>query len=319
MSEMITFKTLSCDTLHSIPQASTVAEMRKSVALNLDTEYWLVDIVNVDNFFIYDSETTSDVLHDPFHVMVWAESRPVSGQLTTSNPDIVWEYESDSRLELSCGHAITPDNLYGLVREKILQNEHILRCPGKIGFRTCNQIWDNQEILEKCMLSVDEYIFFTGKLSFNYLNKTNNEDIKNCPRCGSYCMKIRSLETHVKCVYCSNSQYCTYKFCWYCMEEWKPNHDCSLFNELGNNAEISCQLRDCPRKTLDYSNMEDVPSKRLCPNCKTLLQHDQACKSMLCKFCKTEFCFACLQIAINGKLPCGEFNGRCNVAPIQST
>lgn len=81
--------------------------MRKSVALKLDTEYWLVDIVNIDNFFIYDSETTSDVLHDPFHVMVWAESRPVSGHITTSKPDIVWEYESDPRLELSCGHAIS--------------------------------------------------------------------------------------------------------------------------------------------------------------------------------------------------------------------
>ncbi|XP_056015902.1 uncharacterized protein LOC125675441 [Ostrea edulis] len=107
MSEMITFQTLSRDTIHSIPQASTVGEMRKSVALKLDTEYWLVDIVNIDNFFIYDSDTTSDVLHDPFHVMVWAESRPVSGHITTSKPDIVWEYESDPRLELSCGHAIS--------------------------------------------------------------------------------------------------------------------------------------------------------------------------------------------------------------------
>lgn len=214
---------------------------------------------------------------------------------------------------------LAPDNLYGLVREKILQNEHILRCPGKTDFGTCNQMWDNQEILEKCMLSVDEYIFLTGKLSFNYLNKQNNEDIKNCPRCDSYCQKIRSLETHVKCLYCSNQQYCTYKFCWYCMEDWKPNHACSLSNEFGNNLEISRQLQDCLRITLDYSNMGGVPSKRLCPNCKTLLQHDQACKSMLCTFCKTEFCFACLKIARDGKLPCGEYNERCNVAPIQPT
>ena len=71
--------------------------------------------------------------------------------------------------------------------------------------------------------------------------------------------------------------------------------------------------------TLDYSNMCGVPSKRLCPNCKALLEHDQACKTMQCIYCKTEFCFACLQKATKGKLSCGEFDQRCVVAPIQST
>jgi hypothetical protein len=88
-------------------QAPNVGEIRKSVALELDTEYWLIDIVNLENFFVYDPETTCDVLHDPFHVMVWAENRLVSGQPTTTKPDIVWEYETDPRLELSCGHAIS--------------------------------------------------------------------------------------------------------------------------------------------------------------------------------------------------------------------
>ncbi|XP_062595636.1 ankyrin repeat and IBR domain-containing protein 1-like [Saccostrea cucullata] len=317
-AESITFKTLSSEHQYRINKGTTVGEMRQTVASTLGTEYWLIDIVNMDNFFVYDTETTSDVLHDPFYVMVWAESRPVSGFPTSTKPDIVWEYESDPRLELPCGHAITPDNLYGLVREKILQNEHTLWCPAKTDFGICNQIWDNQEILEKCMLSLDEHIFFSAKLSFNYLNRRNSDDIKTCPKCGSYCKKIRSCESHVKCLKCSNDLYYTYKFCWYCMEEWSFSHECVLSSEYGNNVEILSQLLHCPRITLDYSNMGDVPSKRLCPNCKTLLQHDQACKSMLCTFCKTEFCFACLKVARDGKLPCGEFDGRCVVAPIQS-
>ena len=49
----------------------------------------------------------SDVLHDPFHVMVGAKTRPTVGQTTTTKPDIVWEYESDPRIILSCGHAIS--------------------------------------------------------------------------------------------------------------------------------------------------------------------------------------------------------------------
>ncbi|XP_062578210.1 E3 ubiquitin-protein ligase RNF217-like [Saccostrea cucullata] len=315
--ENITFKTLSSDHLYRINKGKTIGEVRQSVASILGAEYWLIDIVNIENFFVYDPETTTDVLHNPFCVMVWAESRAISGCPTTTKPDIIWEYESDPRLELSCGHAITPDNLHGFVREKILQNEHILRCPAKTDFGICNQIWDNQDILTKCMLTVDEHIFFSAKLSFNYLNRRHN-DIKICPRCSSYCEKI-TYQSHAKCLKCSNDLYYTYKFCWLCMEQWLPNHECVVSNEHGNNEEISRQLRHCPKITLDYSNMCGVPSKRLCPKCKTLLQHDQACKSMLCTFCKTEFCFACLQIARDGKLPCGEFDGRCIVAPIQST
>lgn len=39
--------------------------------------------------------------------MVGAKSRPVHGLRTTPKPDIVWEYESDPRIELTCGHAIS--------------------------------------------------------------------------------------------------------------------------------------------------------------------------------------------------------------------
>ena len=73
----------------------------------LKTEYWHIDIVNEENHFIYDPNTESDVLHDPFHVMVGAIERPTTGQITTTVPDIIWEYETEPRMILSCGHAIS--------------------------------------------------------------------------------------------------------------------------------------------------------------------------------------------------------------------
>lgn len=287
--------------------------------------------------------------------MVGAESRPVHGLRTSTKPDIVWEYESDPRIELTCGHAISnyhilivystfycphtfskyffgvqfqllcfssfiaPDNLFGLIREKILQNDYCLRCPGKTDYGTCGQIWNNVDILQNCVLSSDEFIFFCGKLSLNFLNNRQKSDIKLCPGCNSFCERLRVIDSHVKCYICSSSQFYTFKFCWHCLQIWTHNHVCYAQNDSINNVEIRRQLIECPKVTLDYSHMTGVPSKRLCPNCKTLLQHDQACKSMLCTFCKTEFCFACLKTAINGKLTCGEFDGQCIVAPIQST
>ncbi|XP_061195877.1 uncharacterized protein DDB_G0292642-like [Saccostrea echinata] len=314
MTEYLAFKTLSSDVLYNVPKAGTVDEIRRSVASMLNTEYWLIDIVNIENFFIYDPETTSDVLHNPFHVMVWAESRPLSGCKTTTKPDIIWEYESEPRLELSCGHAITPDNLFGLLRKLVLERGYCLRCPGKTDYGICNELFDNLDILNKCMLSADEYIFYCGKLSFNYINGCKRNEIKNCPRCDSYCEKLKRFQTHIQCNKCSNDYFYPYKFCWYCMGPWTQDHECSS-NESEQNFEIIRQLEDCSKITLGYSYMDNVPSKRLCPNCKTLLQHDQACKSMTCTICKTEFC---LKIALDGKLPCGDFDRRCHVAPIQS-
>lgn len=96
-------------------QRGTIQDIRKSVALMLKTSYWLIDIVNMDNYFIYEPEITSDILHDPFHVMVGAESSPVHGLQTSTKPDLVWEYESDPRIELTCGHAIS-NNMYLLCK-----------------------------------------------------------------------------------------------------------------------------------------------------------------------------------------------------------
>lgn len=316
---MIHFKTLSSDRLYAVDKESTIQDIRKSIASILKTEYWLIDIVNLENYFIYEPDQTSDILHDPFHVLVGAKSRPVHGLRTSPKPDIVWEYESDPRIELTCGHAITPDNLFGLIREKILQNDYSLRCPGKTDYGTCGQMWNNVEILQNCVLSSDELIFFSGKLSLNFLNNGKRGEIKLCPGCNSFCERLRFTDSHVKCYICSSSRFYSFKFCWHCLQIWTHEHVCDAQNDSINNVEIRRQLIECPKVTLDYSHMSGVPSKRLCPNCKTLLQHDQACKSMLCTFCKTEFCFACLKRAINGKLTCGEFDGQCVVAPIQST
>lgn len=209
-----------------------------------------------------------------------------------------------------------PDNLYGLVRKNILKAEYRLLCPGKTDFGSCGQEWDNVDVLKCCVLSSDEYLFFSEKLSFNFLNK--KREIKICPRCYSYCERSDDMGSHVKCLKCSGC-FSTFKFCWDCLQIWTPDHSCYDFSNSINNEEIRRQLNECSKVTLDYSHMCGVPSKRLCPNCKALLQHDQACKSMLCTFCNTEFCFACLQTTRDGKLPCGDFDRQCTVAPIQST
>lgn len=77
-------------------------------------------------------------------------------------------------------------------------------------------------------------------------------------------------------------------------------------------------LNEAPLKTLDYSNIERVPSKRLCPNCRTLIEHERMCKQMKCPGCQTEFCFSCLTLCVGGRLQCSGYSKECSVAPVQN-
>ncbi|KAL0232229.1 hypothetical protein PCE1_002571 [Barthelona sp. PCE] len=74
--------------------------------------------------------------------------------------------------------------------------------------------------------------------------------------------------------------------------------------------ELNNRLQNAPLITIEFNQIENVPSVRICPNCLTPIEHGGACKSMKCSTCARDFCFACLSPA------CGH-HGYCNVAQIQ--
>ncbi|KAL0232403.1 hypothetical protein PCE1_002744 [Barthelona sp. PCE] len=74
--------------------------------------------------------------------------------------------------------------------------------------------------------------------------------------------------------------------------------------------ELNNRLQNAPLITIEFNNIQDVPSVRVCPNCLTPIEHGGACKSMKCFTCTHEFCFSCL------KPNCGHY-GQCSVAPVQ--
>eukprot|EP01080_Neovahlkampfia_damariscottae_P011757 gene11757-5095_t len=54
-------------------------------------------------------------------------------------------------------------------------------------------------------------------------------------------------------------------------------------------------LKFCP----DYQpvgHWKVIPSKRLCPNCSSLVEITGGCPNMNCPTCKSQFCMSCLQI-----------------------
>lgn len=203
---------------------------------------------------------------------------------------------------------LAADNLFGHTKHSLMSDaKPTIRC------LKCSTEWDMQEIAKKADLTADETCFFEVKMSLNFINQGRGET-SSCPSCGSFCQRQRNSLQPTRCIVCTKKNKKVYDFCWSCKSEWTSNHVCK--DRLKEIQEI---LNKASLKEMRYSGIKDVPSKRVCPGCKILIEHEKDCKTMACKECKTVFCFSCLKIAKYGEvLPCGKYNEICAVAPIQN-
>lgn len=176
----------------------------------------------------------------------------------------------------------------------------------------CNTEWDMREIVRKADMTEDETIFYECKISFNLINQDSNST-SECPSCGQFCQRQDEV-LRIRCTSCSKKNGAAFDFCWNCKALWIADHKCSK-KELEAFQRI---LKEAPLKKIDMSEIEGVPSKRMCPNCRFIIEHLKACKTMQCAKCKTTFCFSCLKVAVKGRLPCGNYNQKCTVAPVQN-
>lgn len=202
------------------------------------------------------------------------------------------------------------DSLFGFMKSELMtKTVDVIRCPTA----GCGSEWRMQEIIRKADMTEDEQIFFEFRISLNAVNKEDNST-SSCPSCGNFCQRQAETNLQVVCVFCSKSEGKEFNFCWDCKSLWYPNHRC-------DNAELEAFqriLNEAPLKTLDYSHIEGVPSKRMCPNCRSLIEHDSMCKEMTCIKCKFKFCFSCLKPCLNGSLQCSGYSMKCSVAPVQN-
>ncbi|XP_069102205.1 uncharacterized protein [Argopecten irradians] len=225
----------------------------------------------------------------------------------TDLPDMTNPYEDDPspRCRMSCGHAITTDNLYRFCLSKLTDWANTFHCCTT----RCNAEWTFQEVAEKACLSSDEHILFESRI--NHIHATQSINTRECPSCGMMCSRLDPSNPRVDCIYCQKlgKPRAQREFCWDCLLPWNNNHICK------RNAGFQ-HLQRCATK--EIVGVANCPSVRACPNCKTLIEHLAECKHMICSICKCEFCFICLDVKGSGGFSCGSYNTKCSVAPRQS-
>lgn len=202
-----------------------------------------------------------------------------------------------------------PDNLFGHMKNTLMSEKTpIVRCLTN----NCEAKWSMNEIIKKADMTDDERIFFEFIVSFNLIHYKESET-SECPFCGKFYQRQNKHQTQIKCTDCTRKKKRDVEFCWNCKAAWTLNHKCSDTDVV----QIQKILDEAPLKTMSFSDIKNVPSKRMCPSCECLIEHQSMCKTMSCKKCKTVFCFVCLGVAVRGNLPCGKFNEKCQVAPVQ--
>lgn len=174
----------------------------------------------------------------------------------------------------------------------------------------CNTEWDMQEIAKKADLTEDEKMFFEFKIAFNFMYE-EEKDTSTCPSCGFFCQRKQNI-LPTRCVVCTKKTGKYFDFCWRCKLPWNGHTECN-----SRKNEIQELLTNAPVITMEYSKMKGVPSIRICPCCKNLIEHVIGCKTMTCTDCDAVFCFSCLTVAIGGKLQCTVYNRECPIAPVQ--
>lgn len=184
----------------------------------------------------------------------------------------------------------------------------------KIACKTsgCRKEWDIDEIIQKADMTDDEALFYEYKVSLNVMHQ-NGAHTSVCPQCGRFCQRQGSNKA-VRCTYCTVKNKSVYDFCWDCQSPWVANHRC----ENRDQEAVQEILHKAFRKEIEFSPENVVPSKRLCPTCKILIEHDhKRCKQVKCWKCGAEFCYCCLKPCKDGRLDCTAYNQKCTVAPVQ--
>ncbi|XP_048767940.1 E3 ubiquitin-protein ligase RNF217-like [Ostrea edulis] len=297
---------------HLSPACTSILDVKKKIAPRYGVSHYSLSIVDFEEGILYEDGRQISGLSSPLQVMVGNENRQFPSYLKTEEPDMLTLDDSDDepRLRMSCGHAISADSLFGYTKSELMTNiVDEIRCPTE----GCNFKWSMQEIVRKSDMTDDERIFFEYRISMNAVNK-DDDSTSTCPECGNYCQRQAEDNKQVNCVFCSKSTGKDFNFCWECKSLWFPNHSCA-------NVELEAFqriLNEAPLKMLDYSHIEGVPSKRMCPSCRTLIEHESMCKEMTCIKCKFKFCFSCLTPCLNGSLQCSGYNRKCSVAKVQN-
>ncbi|XP_007543660.1 probable E3 ubiquitin-protein ligase ARI5 [Poecilia formosa] len=204
--------------------------------------------------------------------------------------------EQGPPVELSCGHAASPQSINDFCSNLLKKGQYKFKCPAlKKGTLKCDTLLPCREVRRMVGLAAKQQY----EKETAYLTAEEHCDFKKCPGCSSYVEREDLTNLCVQCLVCSADQKKEVLFCWQCLKLWKgpaPRSD-RCDNDGCKNHDLEL-LRTCETTSFYLvQGVENCPSIRACPTCGHKVEHDKTgCKNITCPRCQVEFCFVCLKL-----------------------
>ncbi|XP_060770738.1 probable E3 ubiquitin-protein ligase RNF144A-A [Neoarius graeffei] len=203
------------------------------------------------------------------------------------------------RLEMSCGHVVSPESLTAYCRSLLDEGQYKFFCPAiKDGTNTkrCEAEWTYMEVRRIALLTQEEQSNFEETMAV--LAAAKYCEFNQCPGCKSYVERQNLTNLCVHCIICTAATGKRFEFCWQCLKTWKGpaprSEKCDNSGCVNHTLE---KLLKCADTILPEVQNLKCPSLRACPTCGNLVEHDTTgCKNIICNRCQIEFCFSCLKI-----------------------
>ena len=244
----------------------------------------------------------------------------ISIQFTDKKCEITGDDDTQAtRALMSCGHAVDPNALTAWCRSLLDKMQWEFYCPAIVDGKEkqCKKKWPYEEVRRLALLNEAETKYFEAKMS-EYAAKKYC-DVKECPGCRSFVEREDLSNLRVKCIICTKKNDLTYEFCWNCDAEWSgPVMSAERCGKPGCQHPDLEKIRNAPLIQLLGGKIQNVPSRRACPNCGYVVEHDTTgCKYMTCTRCCKEYCFACLDMKEDSQ---NDWYSACSkrVAPVQT-
>lgn len=186
---------------------------------------------------------------------------------------ICFDYEELFRL--SCSHGFCQQCIFKYVQTKLDDGESNIDCP----YDSCCNMLNYNDIYK--ILSNDSDMFERYETILQDIKLKSSGKAAICNNCSSVCKR----ESQSNKVYCPS---CDEHFCFVCKESHYDYDSCENMSSINDTLdEIKSALGD--------------DNIKLCPICKIIIQKDEGCASIRCKYCKIKFCWKCLRTCHNIK------------------
>nr|XP_022291577.1 uncharacterized protein LOC111102923 [Crassostrea virginica]XP_022291578.1 uncharacterized protein LOC111102923 [Crassostrea virginica]XP_022291579.1 uncharacterized protein LOC111102923 [Crassostrea virginica]XP_022291580.1 uncharacterized protein LOC111102923 [Crassostrea virginica] len=168
--EVTNFETMSGkNILCSLKNVVTIRDLREKLSEKESVPLKCLLVVDKENGVLYQDATVFEPCKKERYTLMVGNKNRTQGFKEDGNvhTDVISNKQiSHGKCQMCCGHFTVPETLFDWVKDKLPGSGDVeLQCP------RCSDVWEEEELVEKCNMSEDEKLFLNCVLEVNEKTK----------------------------------------------------------------------------------------------------------------------------------------------------